>query len=586
MITESVHPATERAEPAARVPVGVLSRASDAELEATQAALFARMYGATAALRERFKRNDLFFQQRHWELTGRRSEATRAGLTPVTPVLFSTIDSLHADIMDAYPDVVVLGETADDAQKAAVMTDLLRYIRSRRRYRRVWRDWSLSLLVHGTAVQEVYWDKTLLGGLGDINVQHLSVRNFLWDPIVEDIEDSEAVFKICFKPAQWVADRYPDAPAPSAGPYGREAFYNDVRFADPAERPVMITEMWWKQFERPGDGLPPQPAVYMARFAGGRLLERFTDETVYAHGRYPFVVTSLVPIEGQAWGLGIPDLYGDMQSTVDRLDQILLENAELSSRVKLLVNHSAQIDENELSDWSASLIHGERIDEGAVRWFQPKPLSPHTMALMQAKMSALKEESGQNAFVRGEGGKAVTAASAIMALQEAGSKRSRNIIGKLYDAAADVADMMIRLIAEGYTERRTFLIAGDAAQRSVSAADTRRAGKDDEPIEFSVSVHVEKQVPYRAVYHDERIMQLVNIGAISPRAAVELMDFERRDEVLAAIARDDERQSLIAGLIRQNVRQRAALGQPIPVPGARAGDMTASWRGMAAEERI
>lgn len=557
------------------VPVRTLSQASDGQLEATRREAFARLYGATAPLRDRFKRNDLFFQQRHWELLGRRDDAGRAGLTPVTPVLYSTIDSVHSDIMDAYPDTAILGETAADAPQAAVLTDLLRYIRNRRRYRRVWRDWSLSLLIHGTAVQEVFWDKTLLGGLGDVNVQPWSVRNFLWNPVVENVQDSEVVFKVCFKPAEWVEARYPGGPFPRGTPCEYDAFYGGGRRTDPGG-PVMISEMWWKEFSPDGASGVSLPRVYMARFAGDRLLERFTGEPVYGHGLYPFVVTGLVPVEGQAWGLGLPDLYGDMQSTVDRLDQILLENAELSSRVRLLVGNAAQINENELTDWNSHLVHGERVDETAVRWFQPKPLSAHTMALMQHKMDALKEESGQNAFVRGEGGKSVTAASAIMALQEAGSKRSRNIIGKLYDAFADVTDMMIRLIAEGYTEQRTFLIAGadGLSDRTVSAADTRRrTGEEETPIEFNIAVHIQKQTPYRSAYNDERLLQLLEMGAIGARTAVELMDFERKDEVLAAIEREESRSDLVGGLVRQNVMQRAALGRPIPDIGD-AADQT------------
>ena len=61
-----------------------------------------------------------------------------------------------------------------------------------------------------------------------------------------------------------------------------------------------------------------------------------------------------------------------------------------------------------------------------------KPLNPYVMAHYNNKIEAIKEESGQSLFNRGESGRGVTAASAILALQEAGNKRSRLIVEQLY----------------------------------------------------------------------------------------------------------------------------------------------------------
>jgi len=549
------------------VRLNQLSGATDEQLGKLKSRYLKQYFYASSMLRKRYKRNDLFYQLRHWELLTNPDEATSAGLTPVTPVLFATIDSIHADIMDAYPEATILGETVEDAPQGEIITDTVEFVYNRRRYRRTWRDWALSLLIHGTAIHEVFWDKTLYNGLGDINVQYWSARNFLWNPIVANIQGSEMVFKVTFKPAELVEARYPGKKIERdsfTADSMHEEYYNRSPGNEHDGKPVMITDMWWREFDDDG-----KASVYMAKFAGGTLLERRTNESVYGHGMYPFVATACFPIEGQVHGMGFPDVFGDMQSTIDRLDQIMISNAELSSKVKLLVSAQAEVNEEELRDWNSPLVHGTRVSDDVLRWFQPKPLSPYTMQLQRNKIDDIKEESGQNAFVRGEGGKSVTAASAIMALQEAGSKRSRNIVTNLYDAFADVTDMVIKLIGEFYTEGRTFVITGKDGtmdNRTVSAADTMRNGET--PIEFDIQVHVQKQVPYKSVYMDERLVQLVQLQAIPGKVAVQLMDFDRKDEVIAAMDAYDQEKALIQMLFEQVVELRQRLGLPIPeMPG-------------------
>lgn len=563
----------KQTEPGAPVSIFKLSGASDKQIEATFRKWFELYYSSSISLREKFKRNDIFYQLRHWELVSKRDEWAKMGFDPVFPVLYSTIDGTHSDLMDAMPEPVLLGEQAQDAPKAKVLTQLTRYILNRRRYSRTWRDAALSLLVYGTAVQETFWDKTLLGGLGDVNVQTWNVRNFLWNPTVEDIQDSEAVFKVSFQPFELMRARYPDVQIDrGTDVYDYHSFYTPKFDKSSQDRPVMVTEMWWKEYENNALGVA-LPKLYMAKFVGSTLVESFTEKPVYDHGAYPFVTATLTPVAGQVWGLGFPDLFGSMQQITDMLNRIMIENAEASSKIRLLVNQAAGINERELMDWSNPIVHGDRIDDNALKMMHNKPLAGQTFALMQYAIDAMKEESGQNAFVRGEGGKSVTAASAIMALQEAGSKRSRNIVSRMYDAFQDVVDLMLRLIAQFYDEERTFAITEPGQEPVDVAVDRSQFARDDgTQIEFDISVNVQKKVAYKSVYNDERIFQLLQIGAISPAIAIKMMDFDRKDEFLAAIAEEQQQQAIMQELLARHIEQKVASGEPVPeFPGQAGG---------------
>ena len=148
---------------------------------------------------------------------------------------------------------------------------------------------------------------------------------------------------------------------------------------------------------------------------------------------------------------------------------------------------------------------------------QPAPLNPYVVTHYDRKLDAIKEESGQTMFARGETGKGVTAATSILALQEAGNKRSRLIIEQMYDGFEQLVRMVIDVIGECYDEERYFRIRGEGSDETVALSSqmlTRDYGEGEGYIEFDVSVEVEKQSPYRSVYQNELALQLLAAGVI------------------------------------------------------------------------
>jgi hypothetical protein len=143
------------------------------------------------------------------------------------------------------------------------------------------------------------------------------------------------------------------------------------------------------------------------------------------------------------------------------------------------------------------------------------------------KLQAIKEESGQNLFNRGESRGGVTAASAILALQEAGSKRSRLIIDQLFDGFERLVRMLISVIQENYTEQRIYRIEGEGERLFAYGGDGERE------IDFDVSIHVQKQAAYTTLYQNELALQLLRSGVIQPQDALELMSFEGKEKVIA-----------------------------------------------------
>lgn len=504
--------------------------------------LFGEFYRATAAFRRKCIDNEEYWKANHWHDVEKKDiDEPR----PVTPVLFSTLESMLADVMDNYPEPVLLGEEPGDDTLALQLGDIIKFILKRRGYRETYRAKCRQALKKGASVQEVYWDKSLYNGLGDINMRSWDIKNFLWDTKSEDIQEGRACFKFRFYPKEWYKQRYPskvDEFKPDG--YTREGFdpYNK-------DEDIMLIEYWYRRH----DSKTGKTFCHMALLAGNTLLERseaIKPEGMYSHGKYPFIVESVFPIEGQPVGLGFIDIFKNLQMYADKLDQIIMKNALMSGRVKMLINRGADLDEAALCDWSKEIVRGNRIDDASLRWIQPQQLSPAVMNHFYNKLQTIKDESGQTQYNRGEAGKGITAAAAILALQEAGNKRIRMVIDGMYDGFEQMVRMIIALIEEFYSESRRFRLQGDNGEyTAMFGSDLLRrdiGGGLYRNVEFDISVHVQKQTPYRTLYQNELAMDLLKAGVLQPNEALELMTFEGKDKALASVNRRALQPSLLA----------------------------------------
>jgi hypothetical protein len=497
-------------------------------------ALFDEFYRDTLEYRMKCVGNEEFYKSNHWHDV---AVVEPSEPRPVTPVLFSTLEGTLGDIMDSYPEAVLLPQEENDEALASQLGDIVGYILKRRRYRQVYRSKSRALLKKGACVQEIFWDGSLYGGIGDVNIREWDIVNFLWDPKYEDFQQGRACFKFGFYEKEWFAQRYPDKlPLFKHDGYTRQGYAGEKRDTDD----FMLMEYWYKRY----DTKTGVTRVHMAKICGHVLLECSEDccpDGMYGHGRYPFILEALFPIAATPVGLGMVDIFKNLQQYADKLDQIIMKNTLMSGKVKLLVNKSADLDEDALCDWSKEIVRGGRIDDSALRWFQPAPLNPYVLTHFNGKLEAIKEESGQNLFSRGEGGQGVTAASAILALQEAGNKRSRVLVEQMFDGFEDLVRMVVSLICENYTERRRYRILGeDGARSAVFGRDKRRL---DAYEDFDVSVNVQKMTPYRTIYQNQLAMEMLGAGMLSPKDALWMMRFEGKDRIAEEVRRREAEQS-------------------------------------------
>ena len=209
---------------------------------------------------------------------------------------------------------------------------------------------------------------------------------------------------------------------------------------------------------------------------------------------------------------------------------------------------------------------------------------------MRLKIEEMKDTAANRDVNSGGAGGGVTAAAAIAALQEAGNKVSRDMIGTSYRAHVAVCKLVLELMRQFYDESRSFRITGsDPGSYEFMDFDNERLrdqaigrSADGETLYrrpvFDLKVNAQKRNPFSRMEQNERAKELYALGFFNPEraqeamGALEMMDFEGIDKVREQVQKGDTLLNMCRQLSGQ-VEQLAAVvgqltGQPVAAPAA------------------
>jgi hypothetical protein len=182
-----------------------------------------------------------------------------------------------------------------------------------------------------------------------------------------------------------------------------------------------------------------------------------------------------------------------------------------------------------------------------LRPIETKDLSGNYLTIYQSWIDELKETSGNRDFSQGSTAAGVTSGSAIAALQEAGSKGSRDMIKGCYRTYTEICKLVIELMRQFYDTPRTFRVTGEKGQQEfvefnnavLQGQPMNIMGEDfhtKEPI-FDIKVKAQRSNPYSRMSQNELALQFYELGFFNPQlsdqalATIEMMDFEGKDKV-------------------------------------------------------
>ena len=511
-----------------------------------------------AALDQRLVDNELWFRMGHWK--NYQNPMMEGKPQPSSGWLFNSIANKHADAMDNYPAPNVLPRAPDDEQTARVLSSVLPVVLEQADYEQVYSDTWWRKLKQGTGVKGVFWDPEQRGGVGEITVRPMNLLMLYWEPGVDDIQASPNFFSLSLEDTDQLTERWPQLEGHSTSALEVPHYLHDGGL-DTNGKSVVVD---WYYKKRNAEG---RRVLHYCKFCNGVVLyasendPEYAERGFYDHGQYPFVFDPLFVEEDSPAGFGYIDVMKECQTAIDRMNHAMDENVLLSSKQRYVLSDAAGVNEEELADFSRDIVHVVgRLGDDSFRPLQTTGLQGNSLSYRNSRIEELKEISGNRDMTQGGTAGGVTAASAIAALQEAGSKLSRDMLKSAYRAFAKECYLIMDLMRQFYDEERVFRIIGETGRNEFvhfSGAALRAQALPGvggvelgsrEPV-FDIVVSAEKKSTFSRLSQNETAKECYQLGFFAPRnadaalAALEMMDFEGIEKV------------------RQRVRQNGTLAQ-------------------------
>ena len=506
------------------------------------------------------------------------------GFKAISGWLHNVIVSKHADAMKAFPEPNILPREQGDKGEAMMLSAIIPCILEQNHFEATYSDANWQKLKTGTGCYKVVWDKSKLGGLGDIHVEKVNLLNVYWEPGVTDIQKSRYFFSTELWDKDILEERYPQLQGKLKGQsfMSTKFLYDDhVKTEDKhtvievyyhkyiqgkntlqycryvGDQVIYATENDTQRPKKPlvdpASGMPainPMTGLPVEVDAAPSMAER----GLYDHGKYPYFFDALYPIEGSPCGYGFVDLCRNPQTEIDLLKTAMVKNAMVGATPRYFSRVDGNINEEEFLDTTKPIVHvNGNVDEATLRRIEHNGLDGMYVNLLATSIDELRETSGNTEAATGSTPGSVTAASGIAALQEAAGKTSSDSTQASYRVYAGIVDMCIELIRQFYDMPRKFRILGQyGMERYVTYTNQgiqpQHQGNDFGqdmgfrlPV-FDIKVSAQKKNVYTKVAQNELALQFFQLGFFNPQMVdqslmcLEMMDFDDKDMIMQKIS--------------------------------------------------
>ena len=513
-------------------------------------------------LERRLVENQQWYKLRQWEVMRKSKSTNESQVEPTSAWLLNSIANKHADAMDNFPAANVLPREEGDKDEAKMLSSIIPVVLDQCGFEETYSKLQDDKIQSGTGVYGVFWDKSKHNGLGDISISAVDLINLFWESGIEDIQKSRNVFYVTLVDNDLLEEDYPQFKNRLGNPVLdlNKYMYDDT--IDTNDKSAVVD---WYYKKRGQNG---KTILHYCKFIAGQTEPLFATENDpnyaesgwYDHGMYPFIFDPLMRCKGTPTGFGYIDIGKSVQEYIDRGDQAIMQNLLFNARPRHFIRQDGGVNEKEFADAKNDFIHVDgSLGTDSILPVQSNPLNDLYVTILVNKVQELKETTGNRDVSTGGTTSGVTAASAIAAMQEAGSKLSRDNNKGSYRAYREVILMCIELIRQFYDTARYFRILGQAGMERFVLYSNQNLVPQPQgtlvngvPMEmgvevgyrlplFDVEVTAEKQSPYSKMAQNELALQFYGAGFFAPNnadaalACLEMMDFDRKDFVTQKI---------------------------------------------------
>ena len=506
-----------------------------------------------ANLENKIIENEQWYKLRHWEYL--RKSQNGEQVEPVSAWLFNSLANKHADAMDNFPSPNILPREEGDKGEAEMLTSIIPVVLDQDDFEETYDGEADDKLKEGTGIYGVFWDKEKLNGLGDISIVQGDILSLFWEPGVTDIQKSRNFFSVELTDNDILVGMYPQL----EGKLGSSTIdiskyiYDDT--VDTNNKSAVV-DWYYKKVQK------GRKVLHYVKYVNDVVLfatendPNFAERGWYDHGQYPYVFDPLFKMKGTPCGFGYIDVAKSAQEYIDRGNQAIMQHLLANARPRHFIRNDGSVNEGEYADMTKAFIHVDgNLGQDSIMPVQGKPLNEIYVSVINNKVDELKETTGNRDISTGGTTSGVTAASAIAAMQEAGSKLSRDNNKASYRAFRKVCLMVIELIRQFYDLPRQFRILGENGTARFVQYSNAGIAPQSQGVEmgvdmgyrlplFDIEITAQKQSPYSKMSQNELALQFYQAGFFNPQmadqalACLDMMDFDRKQFIMQKIAQN------------------------------------------------
>lgn len=530
-----------------------------------------------ANLEQRIIDNEQWYKLRHWECMRDKKQQVQ----PTSAWLFNSLANKHADAMDNFPSPNILPREEGDKAEAEMLSSIIPVILEQNDFEETYDNVQDYRLKSGTGVYGIFWDNEKMNGLGDISILKADLINLFWEPGITDIQRSRHLFHVELADNDLLEQEYPQlrGKLSSSSIDLSKYVYDDT--VDTSTKSAVVD--WYYKKRQNGRNV-----LHYCKYVNDVVLfatendPEMAERGWYDHGQYPFVFDPLFSMEGTPCGFGYIDVGKDTQAYIDRANQAIMQNMLANAKPRHFIRSDGSVNEAEYADITKDFIHVDgSLGQDSILPVQGKPLNNVYIQVLHDKIDELKETTGNRDISTGGTTSGVTAASAIAAMQEAGSKLSRDNNKASYRAFRKVVLMVIELIRQFYDLPRCFRIIGENGTARFVEYSNANLQPQMQGIEmgvdmgyrlplFDVEITAQKASPYSKMSQNELALQFFGAGFFNPQmsdqalACLEMMDFDRKQGIMQRIAQNGMMYKAAMMMMQQQMAPGVAGGTEEP----------------------
>ncbi len=519
----------------------------------------------SAGLRQ--TRSRIIASENWWKLRNsleeRKVSAGDGGYRSVSGWLHNVIVSKHADLVEGFPEPVILPREEGDQQEAKTLSAILPCVLDQNDFEQVYSDAMWQKCKTGTACYKVVWDQRKLHGLGDIAIRRVDLLNLYWEPGVTDIQRSRYFFHTELRDRDLLEEEYPQLRGE-----GTARSFLDTRFLYDdqvsTEGKDTVIEVYYHK------RIGGRKRLQYCKFVGNTVLyateniPEMAERGLYDHGRFPYEFDPLFPIEGSPCGYGYVDVCRSPQTEIDLMKTSFLRNVQVGASPRFFSRQDGAVNEQEFLDLTRPIVHvAGNLGEDSLRQIPVRGLDGVYVNLLDRTIQELRETSGNTETSTGNIASGVTAAAAIAALQEASGKGSRDCVRSGYRSFGRMMELCIELIRQFYDLPRSFRIQGAQGMEEFVTYSNQGLQLQTLPGDFGleeairlpvfdIKVEARQKTSFSRVSQNELAIQFFNLGFFDPARyeqalqCMEMMEFEGKQKVMRTVAEKGRRWEAMA----------------------------------------